>query len=398
MKILFQIFYFVVFTLAIFFTFKREKYNHIIPKPIKINIKTIVIIVLMVFASRIFLYYIDWLFTHLFGAPRSFLEVWRHWDANGYLRIANYGYYDYTEGWISIVFFPLYPTVVWLFKFVFINDYISALIVSWTCLSLACIYLYKLILVDNDHKTGMRAIKYLLIFPATVFLGAPYTESMFLLFCFGCMYYTRLQNYSRACIFGLLAALTRNVGVLLVLFVFIEILYNNRYKIKPSIKQFPYLLLIPLGTIIYLAIGQLAIGDPLAFLVFQREWWCQEFGDCVNTLSTTFCYMTTSTETSSVLLLWMNQFITLIVSGITLPLLCKKTRTSYGAYSIVYIFIIFSPTWLLSGLRYYMGMATLYPALATATRRKWIDICLTVLFIALAITLSCFYSIQWDVL
>ena len=49
----------------------------------------------------------------------------------------------------------------------------------------------------------------------------------------------------------------------------------------------------------------------------------------------------------------------------------RRVRPGYGAYALLYIYMAYAPTWLLSGPRYLTAMAVLYPMLAQLTRRKW---------------------------
>ena len=412
LNVCFTVLNYAVFALAIFFVIfkfiKSDKQDKKVP--IKIENKTIIKIVVIAFASRLVLLLFSWGITHAFGLGRDLLDTWKHWDANAYLYISNNGYFNDAEGWIRLVFYPLYPVVVWIFNFVFVNARISGLLVSWLSFSGACVYLYKLVLLDWDKKTAKRAVKYLIIFPITVFLGAPFTESMFLMFCFASLYYMRLRRFTASCILGLLAALTRNVGVLLVVPIFIEMLFahelipkylkiDTKNKLKKLWKDFKYILVIPLGAIIYLLLNHFATGDAFYFLKAQQEQWNQNFGSYANTLHISLSNALSPDDLlRNKLSLWWTQFIVLLIGGITMPIICKKMRISYGAYTIAYLFIIFAPTWLLSGFRYYMGLAILYPAIAMLTKNRWADIVLTELFVLLVPLYTFFFSVQWQVI
>lgn len=63
-------------------------------------------------------------------------------------------------------------------------------------------------------RAGFWALLWLCLFPVTVFLGAPYTESLFLLTTAMALEMVRRKKWLFAGIWGMLAALTRNVGVL----------------------------------------------------------------------------------------------------------------------------------------------------------------------------------------
>ncbi len=413
MDIVFEVFAWLVFAAAVVILavkfFRDKDSGGLLPPPQKLSRGILCKIIAAVLLSRIVLYLLSFAFTHIIGFPKNFLEVWNEWDAQSYLWIANNGYFSPDEGWIRIVFYPLYPFAVWLLKFVFVNDIIAGLAASWGCLCGACVFLYKLVLLDSCHKTAFRAVKFLLIFPCTVFLGAPYTESMFLLFSFGCLYYARINKFVPACVMAGLAAMSRNMGLLLAIPVFIEILcahrltpqnfrHNFRQKLKASLKDFASLLIVGAGALAYLFLNHAMLGNALAFMQHQQEHWSQSFGSYAHSLLTTFQQMLAETAVRRQLLLWVLQFAVLILGGLSLPLISKKTRLSYGAYAVAYVFVAFAPTWLLSGLRYFMGLAVLFPLLAAAARRRWLDIALTVVFSVFAVAFACFFAVHWEVL
>ncbi len=413
MDIVFEIFAWLVFAAALIILavkfFRDKDPGSLLVPPQKLSKSIIFKIVAAALLSRIVLYLISFVFTHIAGYPRDFLDVWNEWDAQSYIWIANHGYYSPDEGWIRIVFYPLYPFAVWLLKFIFVSDVAAGLAASWACLCGACVFLYKLVLLDANHKSALRAVKFLLIFPCTVFLGAPYTESMFLLLSFGCLYYARLRKFALAGIMAGLAAMTRNMGLLLAVPMFIEILnahgltpkslrQNFRQKLRASLKDFAALLIVGAGALSYLFLNHAMLGNALAFMQYQQDHWSQSFGSYAHSLLTTFNQMLGETAIRRQLLLWVQQFIVLILGGLSLPLISAKTRPSYAAYSVAYVLVAFSPTWLLSGLRYYMGLAVLFPLLAAAATRRWLDIALTVVFSVFAVAFSCFFAIHWEVL
>ena len=403
-EIVFDIFYYAVFALAAFFIIRRL----LKPRPEAEAITPKKYACLKVFAvavaSRAVLLLINWAVKELTGNGSSLLDTWNRWDADQYLKIITQGYWSDTEGWIRIVFFPLYPMTVRLFQFGFIDVRLTAMLVSWLCLGGASVYLYKLVLRDGDERAARRAVKFLLIFPLTVFLGAPFTESMFLFFSLACLYYMRRRQFFLACAFGFLAALTRNVGVLLALPVLIEMLRADgilpRGETPRQWARFfghaAMLLIIPAGTLGYLLMNDALTGDMFMFLKMQQQQWSQRFGSFGNSLRVTWGQiLSESNNLRDKLTLWGSQFAVMVIAGATLPVMAKKMRASYGAYALVYLFVIFAPTWLLSGFRYYMGLAVLYPALAMLTRRRWADVALTVLFALLIPMYSYCFSVGW---
>ena len=104
----------------------------------------------------------------------------------------------------------------------------------------------------------------LLLFPASFYFNAIYSESLFLMLVTLSFYFFRKEKYFWASFFGFFASLTRVFGVLLFLSFVIEILIN-----KTPIKKVYWIILIPLGLFLYMAYLYISIGDPFAFYNLQ---------------------------------------------------------------------------------------------------------------------------------
>jgi hypothetical protein len=166
--------------------------------------------------------------------------------------------------------------------------------------------------------------------------------------------------------------------------------------VRRFLYRAPALLLIPLGTAAYLVMNHALTGDALLFLQMQSEKWSQSFGSYANTLGVTWSTLTGGDYIlRDKLLLWGSQLIVLLAGALALPAMARKLRVSYSLFAIAYVYVIFAPTWLLSGFRYYMGLWVLYPALALAARREWLDSALTVLFALLAPVYAYAFSMGW---
>ena len=164
-------------------------------------------------------------------------------------------------------------------------------------------------------------------------------------------------------------------------------------------RRVPLVLIVPLGTVVYLIINYVLMGDALAFLGVQEAHWSQSFGSYANSLGVSLGRaMSAGDLLRNRLVLWGTQLGVLLIAGLSLPLMAKKLRVSYGAYAIVYLFVVFAPTFLLSGFRYTMGLAVLYPALAMLTKKRWVNIALTVLFALLLPLFTFCFSVQWTVM
>jgi hypothetical protein len=303
------------------------------------------------------------------------------------------------DQWLFIVFYPLYPAITALLKPIFGSEFNAATVISWACLAGACYWIYRLSLLDNDKKEARRAVKYLLIFPAAVFLGAPYTESLFLLLSALCFYALRKRCWWLAGVMGFLAALTRNLGVLLIVAFIVELLDESgvfadwkklatgRFWLD-ALKNGAWALLIPLGVGVYLLINQIVYGDPFMFLKIQSEHWYQHAQPFYQTVLSTWENLTGVQPLDQKAFLWLPQMAGMAAMIIFLPFMARRLRPSYTAYLVFYTVMSLSPSWLLSFNRYMMGAVPLFLGIAALTRRKWADWVLTILFVAAMLFLA----------
>jgi hypothetical protein len=140
-------------------------------------------------------------------------EPWRHWDTPYYLTIAENWY---SPGGPELSFPPVYPILIGILARILGGAYLpAALIISWMALIAACILLVQIFQDYTDEKTAHRAVKYLLLFPTAFFLFAGYTESLFLVFLLLSWQGAKRGIWWQAGVFGLLATMTRFIGVYL---------------------------------------------------------------------------------------------------------------------------------------------------------------------------------------
>jgi hypothetical protein len=334
-----------------------------------------------------------------YGAGSFFVPLdalFNRWDAPHYLDIAKYGYTsDLTvnggeQHWF-IVFYPLYPALIALLRPLAGNEFNAGTAISWAALAGACYFIYKLSLLDNEKPEARRAVKFLLVFPAAVFLGAPYTESLFLLLTALCLYALRKGQFWAAGVAGFFAALTRNLGLLLVVPFVLELadrlgafrdlkrLGTGRFWLE-FLRRGAWVLLIPLGAGVYLLVNQVAYGDPFAFLAIQSDHWGQRLQPFWKTVETTWNCLLGDRPDAEKPFLWAPQLAAMLGMLAALPFMMKKLRPSYACYLLVYTVVALSPAWLLSFSRYMMGCVPLLFGVAALTRNRWADRALTVLF------------------
>ncbi len=191
------------------------------------------------------------------------------WDAAWYLRIADSGYAGSDE---RAAFFPLYPLLVRAVAAPF-GATPAALLVAAYAVALAAflgalVLLHRLVSIELGRPLAQPVLLLLAVFPAAVFFGAPYSESLFLLLAVGAFYAARTNRWAWAGVAVAGAAATRSAGVLLL--VPLAMLWWSSRPRRP--RDAAWLLLGPLGMAAYAAFLGLAEGDALRFLDVQDAW------------------------------------------------------------------------------------------------------------------------------
>lgn len=195
----------------------------------------------------------------------EFLWNRANFDGARYLDIARTGYGSYQQ-----TFFPLYPGLIKaLNPYCGGSNLIAGLVISWFAFALSLFIFRKLILIDYDEKTALRAILYLLIFPFSFFFSMVYSESLFLFLLLASFYFARTKKWWLAGLFGLLASATRIVGILILPALLVEAYEQckeENIKIKEKVKSILPLLSIPLGLIYYMRFLITNFQNPLIFI------------------------------------------------------------------------------------------------------------------------------------
>jgi hypothetical protein len=196
----------------------------------------------------------------------SVVDVWARWDSDWYLKIAENGY-----SWPSSTpaFFPLYPLLVGTLGRLLVGHYLLAgVIVALAAAAGAFVLLYRLALPLLGEAGARRAVLYLAFFPTALFLGAVYSESLFLFLALATFALCERGRFGWAGIAAGLALLTRPAGLALLpaaaLFAWRA---PHRASATARISIAPVLfLLYPLALWLW-------IDRPLAFLDAQETVW-----------------------------------------------------------------------------------------------------------------------------
>jgi hypothetical protein len=206
--------------------------------------------------------------THPFGGvPDDLLSPLARWDATWFLEIARDGY----DGGLDAAFFPLYPLLVRALVFPFPSEgalLVSAYVVSLACFSGALWLLHRLVELELGRPVATASVWLLALFPAAVYFGAPYSESLFLLASVGAFYAARTGRWAWAGALAGAASATRSAGLVLLVPLAILWLESSPRRARDA----AWLALAPLGIAAYALYLGLDHGDALAFVDVQEAW------------------------------------------------------------------------------------------------------------------------------
>jgi hypothetical protein len=217
------------------------------------------------------------------------------------------------------------------------------------------------------------------------FLSVQFNESTFLLLTVGALYAMRRKKWWLAGLLSFCVALTKVAGVLIVLPFVIEAFRDAEVLRFAKIKRWKHAagaflrnawpaLFAPLGTGTYLFINWSVFGDPLQFLKIQEGHWGQNFGWFASNVGLIFgrIFKTNATSSNGSYYAWTlyaTEFAAIALAFVVLVLALHRLRASYAAYGLLYLFVILSPTTLLSAPRYMLGLVMLFPCLALVFRK-----------------------------
>ncbi|OGO26218.1 MAG: hypothetical protein A2136_10650 [Chloroflexi bacterium RBG_16_54_11] len=211
------------------------------------------------------------------------------WDTGFYTSIADQGYRIQGVEFPSVAFFPLMPVLIRLLRLLTGDTLLAGLLVSNAALIGAVMLFHLLVASEHDQSTSDRAVWYLLIFPASFFGSAIYSESLFLLTGIAALYLARKSRWWAAGVVSILAAMTRFVGILLAPLLIVEWWQRHRRQLRedpdtydennqvirckpPEWADLIAASLAPIGTLAYMIYLTQKFGDPLAFLHASNTW------------------------------------------------------------------------------------------------------------------------------
>jgi hypothetical protein len=139
--------------------------------------------------------------------------IWERFDTLWYIHIAEHGY-DRPE---AVVFFPLYPLLIRTLSPLLQSPLIASLFISTISAFFLVWGFQKLLDLDLPKETTRRALILLAVWPSSFILFAGYPESLLIALMVWSVYFAREERWLWAGLLGLLAGLTKAVGVCVVI-------------------------------------------------------------------------------------------------------------------------------------------------------------------------------------
>ena len=326
-----------------------------------------------------------------------FQDIWARWDSGFYTSIAHSGYTFEGSQAESLAFFPLYPLLIAFFEPLFGSALLSGIVVSNVSLLGAMLFLYLLTDLEfGDRDTAMRAVLVMVLFPTAFFLSAVYTESTFLLFVIGSIYFARRRLWAWAALMGVLASATRSTGIMMWGVVGLEWMRANGWTFDRIHTQAAWralgralrvdfltvlvICLIPLGLGSYILLQHDYADSPLKFMEVQENWGRGERGplEALNEdLKQIRLPALRRGEVSSQVLI---NFVFFWPPFFLVPFIWRRMGASYGLYSLLTLTIPVSTGITMSISRYALVMFPMFMLLAHWMRHRWVATAVLVTF------------------
>lgn len=225
------------------------------------------------------------------GASVDLVSLLLQWDSRWYLSIVESGYQEVTatDGQANWAFFPLYPLTVFVFKSLTgLSSKIAGVVLSNIYLTIGVYYVHHYLSCTRNRSVASTAAILLTFGLYSFYFSTVYTESLFLMLLAIGFYQLHHHRWLVAGICGALLSATRGVGVLFGLPLLISMVSASPYTLRQpsellrdfveSPRRLIALLLVPVGTILFMLYLHLHVGNALAFLEVQSEWG-REFGN-----------------------------------------------------------------------------------------------------------------------
>ncbi len=283
-------------------------------------------------------------------------------DAPHYQYLAEEWYATAGDSINLIVFFPLYPFCLRVLRVLTMgNTLLAGVLFSNLCWGFAAVAMRRLAGYLYEKEAAQRATLAMLLFPFSFFALGVFTESLFLLLTILALDAIVTHRFPRAGVLGLLAALCRTQGVVLIIAAVYAFLrhYRGKQALHAWRKGLP-LLLIPCGYLLYLGLNVLHCGTPFAYLYYQSiAPWYQSVDWVGNNLAQQWGMAVAYPGLANYIYYPQIVLYFAAMALLLYGVLCKAPMPLL-LYGGAYIGASYLAGWLISGSRYVFGCAALY--------------------------------------
>lgn len=298
----------------------------------------------------------------------GFFDLWTRWDARHFLQVAEFGYTDPNTDPHATAFFPLFPLSIAAVSAAGVAPVLAGMLIAAVATVVACTYLYRLAEEEIGEGAGRRAVVYLLLFPTTVFLIAPYSEAIFLAGAIPAFYYARRGRWNLVGVPAAVAMGTRAAGVFLLLGLIGEFIRARDFS-RRTILRALLALSVGLAPLVAYA-GYLAAikGNAFYFFVDQREGWHRNFVGPVQSFLNTWNLTTSSTSPTNWIFTWRLELVAAAIGvGLVIWAVLKR-EWGYAIFMGSLMAALLTSTWYFSIPRMLLSMFPAFLFLASVTK------------------------------
>ena len=217
------------------------------------------------------------------GNYASYWYSWAQWDGGHYLKVATEGYTDLQQ----TAFFPLYPILIKATGGAMFGNYLLAGLLISNISFLLFLYVLPKLWKILGYKKSPDLIFLYVLYPASFFAVAYYSEGIFLLISSLALLYFLRRQYLMAYLLAAIGAITRPFGLILVFAMFTSEVFKilkNRNSPKLLVRPVTHLVIGLSFFAVYSYFLFAKHKDPLAFLSVQSRW-SREIIDPVTTIA-----------------------------------------------------------------------------------------------------------------
>lgn len=230
----------------------------------KLYPNVIIIVCIWILAVILILFFGFSYFPHIGKLSSFFWQNLGNWDGGHYLTIAEKGYTLNSD----FVFFPFYPILIhWVSKLT--GSYlISGILISLISIILAANIFYQIVLKEFGKSVAEKTLLALLFFPLSFHFITVYTESLFFLLAISSFLFFRSKRYFLATVFAALVSATRLSGLAVSLSLILA-----TFLLEGINKKNWFVLVSPLGFILFCGYLYSRTGDPFYFISAEANYW-----------------------------------------------------------------------------------------------------------------------------